>query len=106
MEPTPPIKLSVRKIIEHILRTGDIDTRFYDAAPMYLGAAIHRKIQKEMDESYKKEVSLKLVTDIDGIPVQISGRADGIITDPISNEITIAQTKQLAKEHARNNYDS
>jgi len=88
-----PIKLSVHKIIDLVLRCGDIDTRFYDAAPMYLGAAIHRKIQKEMDESYKKEVSLKLSTEIYDIPVQISGRADGIITDLISGEVTIDEIK-------------
>jgi len=88
-----PIKLSVRKIIEWILRTGNIDSSFYDAAPMYMGAAIHRKIQKEMDDSYKKEISLKLETTIGHIPVEVRGRADGIITDPTSGAITIDEIK-------------
>ena len=89
---TKAMQLSVHKIIDHILRTGDINNQFYDAAPMYLGAAIHRKIQGQMDETYKKEVSLKLDTQISGIPVQIRGRADGIITDP-SGKITIDEIK-------------
>ena len=87
-----PIKLSVKKIIDLILRCGDIDDRFYDAAPMYLGAAAHRKIQKKMDDNYQKEVTLKLETEIDGIPVLISGRADGIITEP-GGAITIDEIK-------------
>jgi len=94
MEPIQElIKLSVHKIIDFILRTGSIDSSFYDAAPMYMGAAIHRKIQKDMDDSYKKEISLKLETAIGNIPVEIRGRADGIITDPMSGAITIDEIK-------------
>jgi len=87
-----PIKLSVHKIVDLILRCGNIDNRFHDAAPMFLGAVIHRKIQKEMDETYKKEVSLKLETQIDNTPVVIRGRADGIITEP-NGAITIDEIK-------------
>ena len=87
-----PIKLSVHKIIDLVLRSGNIDNRFRDAASMFLGAAIHRKIQKEMDENYKKEVSLQLETQIDGIPVIVRGRADGIITGP-SGAVIIDEIK-------------
>ena len=87
-----PIKLSVRKIIDLVLRSGNIDNRFYDAAPMFLGAAIHRKIQKEMDENYKKEVALKLETQIYDIPVLVRGRADGIISEPCG-AVTIDEIK-------------
>jgi len=77
-----PIKLSVHKIVDLVLRCGDIDNRFRDMAPMYLGAAAHRKIQKQMGETYTKEVSLQLETEIVGIPILIRGRADGIINEP------------------------
>jgi len=87
-----PIKLSVKKIIDLVLRCGDIDNRFYDAAPMYLGAAAHRKIQKGMGDNYQKEVSLQLETEIYDIPVLIKGRADGIITEP-NGAITIDEIK-------------
>jgi len=62
------------------MRSGDIDSRFSDSSSMYRGAAAHRKIQKESEEGYKKEVTLKLETEIENIPVIIQGRADGIIT--------------------------
>ena len=87
VQPIQPIKLSIHKIVDLALRSGNIDNRFHDAAPMFLGAAIHRKIQKEMGENYKKEVSLKLETQIDDIPVLIRGRADGIITEPDNSAI-------------------
>jgi len=87
-----PIKLSVRKIIELVLRTGDIDSRFNNASAMNKGSIAHRKIQQNAGDGYKKEVSLKLETEIDNTPVLIQGRADGIITGP-SGEITIDEIK-------------
>ncbi|MCL2528487.1 MAG: ATP-dependent DNA helicase, partial [Defluviitaleaceae bacterium] len=85
-------KISVHKIIDLILRSGDIDSRFADSSTMYKGAAAHRKIQKEAPEGYKKEVTLKLETEIEGIPTLIQGRADGIITAP-DGTITIDEIK-------------
>jgi len=86
------VKLSVHKIIDFVLRCGDIDSRFYDSSSMYKGAAAHRKIQKESGDNYKKEVTLKLETEIEGIPVLLQGRADGIITEP-DDSVTIDEIK-------------
>ena len=85
-------KISVHKIVDLILRCGDIDSRFSDSSSMYKGAAAHRKIQKKAEDGYKKEVTLKLQTEIDGIPTIIQGRADGIITTA-DNEIIIDEIK-------------
>jgi len=74
-----PTKLAVRKVVDLILRCGDIDSGFNDSSAMYKGAALHRKIQKESGENYQKEVSLKLELEIEGIPTILQGRADGII---------------------------
>jgi len=87
-----PIRLPVRKIIELILRGGDIDSRFSDPSAMRKGSAAHRKIQKAAGEGYKKEVSLKLETVIDITPVEIHGRADGIFIAP-NGTITIDEIK-------------
>ena len=77
-----PIRLPVRKIIELVLRSGHIDSRFFDPSAMRKGSAAHRKIQKAAGEGYNKEVSLKLLTQVYDIPVEVHGRADGIITAP------------------------
>ena len=73
------IKLSVSKIVDLILRCGDINNRFSDTSAMHNGSAAHRKIQKAGGEHYKKEVPLKYETELNNIPVIIQGRADGII---------------------------
>ncbi|MCL2189905.1 MAG: ATP-dependent DNA helicase [Defluviitaleaceae bacterium] len=88
------MKISVSKIIELILRSGDIDARFRDASAMYKGAAAHRKLQGEAGENYKKEVALKLDIEIEGIPVTLQGRADGIITT--QKGFTIDEIKSTA----------
>ncbi|MCL2604036.1 MAG: ATP-dependent DNA helicase [Defluviitaleaceae bacterium] len=85
------MKISVHKIVDLILRSGDIDTRFNDASAMHKGSAAHRKIQREAGEGYIKEVPLKRETEIAGIPVTVQGRADGIITK--DGEITIDEIK-------------
>jgi len=85
-------KIAVRKIVDLILRAGDIDSRFSDDSPMYKGIAAHRKIQNAAVEGYQKEVSLKLETEIEGIPTIIQGRADGIITTA-DGAITIDEIK-------------
>ena len=57
------IKISVRNLVEFILRSGDIDNRRGRAAQkeaMQEGSKIHRKIQRRMGASYQPEVSLKI----------------------------------------------
>ena len=78
-----PIKISVSKIVDLVMRCGDIDSRFGDSSAMYKGAGAHRIIQaaqREAGESYRPEVSLRHEMKIDDIPIILQGRADGIIT--------------------------
>ena len=45
------IRISVRNLVEFILRKGDIDNRISktaDKEAMQLGSKIHRKIQREL----------------------------------------------------------
>lgn len=73
------IKISVRNLIEFVMRTGDIDNRFRDNNRMIEGIKAHQKIQKSYKENYCSEYSLKNTTDINGIVFQVEGRADGIL---------------------------
>ncbi len=74
-----PIRLSVRRITEFLLRCGDIESRFVDPNTMWQGSRAHRKLQAEMGPDYQKEVKLTLHTEVDGISIQLNGRADGVI---------------------------
>lgn len=84
MEEQQVIRISVRNLVEFILREGDIDNRIagsMDKDAMLLGSRIHRKIQKRMGSDYRAEVSLKMQCPCDGFLLQVEGRADGILTE-------------------------
>ena len=51
----PLIRISVRNLVEFVLRSGDIDNRAAgaDRDAMLLGGKIHRKIQRKMGAEYQ-----------------------------------------------------
>ena len=80
----PLIRISVRSLVEFILRSGDIDTRKgggFDVEAMLAGGRIHRKIQKGKAGDYQAELSLFDEIDCGGYTLRIEGRADGVFTD-------------------------
>lgn len=88
------IKISVRNLVEFILREGDIDNRHGKTASpeaMQEGSRIHRKIQKRMGSNYHAEVPLKLSIEEEDYRLVVEGRADGIqIDSPGEREVTFA----------------
>jgi Rad3-related DNA helicase len=83
------INISVRNLVEFILRSGDIDNRTggrRDTDAMQEGSRIHRKIQKRMGSNYSAEFPLSITIPItrDNVEFElcIEGRADGIISLP------------------------
>ena len=101
------MRISVRSLVEFILRSGDIDNRkaaSYENA-MQEGSRIHRLIQRRMGPEYQAEVGLKYVYDAGEYEIVVEGRADGIIIEAIGNvsgipeiadtEITPDQAKRI-----------
>lgn len=89
------IKISIRNLVEFVMRSGNIDNR--RTAPMEVeamneGSRIHRKIQSRMGPDYKAEVPLVHNIEYEGFTLRLEGRADGIITDKDGN-ITIDEIK-------------
>lgn len=79
------IRLSVRNLVEFVLRSGDLDNRrsaSADRDAMAAGSRIHRKIQKGMGAGYQSEVTLRHVVELDGCQITVEGRADGVLTRP------------------------
>lgn len=81
------VKISVRTLVEFILRCGDINVGgrgVRDTEAMQKGSKIHRKIQNSMGGDYKAEVALaqEIPMERDGIAftLVVEGRADGIFT--------------------------
>ncbi len=78
----PQINISVRGLVEFILRHGDIDNRRKSASGpevMLEGANIHRMIQRRMGKDYHAEVYLRCVVPRPDYEIVLDGRADGII---------------------------
>lgn len=80
----PIIHISVRNLVEFILRSGDIDNRTAgaDKDALLMGGKIHRKIQRRMGAEYHAEVPLKYEVQCRGFTLSVEGRADGVIERP------------------------
>ncbi len=91
------IKVNVHQIVDLLLRKGDIDTRFYNIANMALGTKIHQKYQDSQLTNYEAEVSLTHQFVLDDFILQVSGKADGIITNS-KDDVTIDEIKTTSDE--------
>ena len=92
------VRISVRNLVEFVLRSGDIDNRHSAAAQkdaMLAGGRIHRKIQKRMGANYRAEVPLKHLIEDEEQEIQllVEGRADGIIEE--NGIVTIDEIKGM-----------
>ena len=97
----PCIRISVRNLVEFILRHGDIDNRTggADKEAMQQGGRIHRKIQRQQGAEYRAEVPLKYQIACDGFILSVEGRADGIIELP--KRVVIDEIKGVFKDLKR-----
>lgn len=78
------IRISVRNLVEFLLRSGDIDRRtggFADRDAMQAGTRQHQKIQKKMGSAYQAEVPLVFEREYDHFFLKLEGRADGILKE-------------------------
>ena len=79
------VRISVRNLVEFMLRCGDLDNRrnSFDREAMNKGSRIHRKIQKSMGSAYRAEVSLKRISEYPDVSILVEGRADGVFEGEI-----------------------
>ena len=76
----PEIRISVRNMVEFLLRSGDIDrTGIGSNQMLQQGTRIHRKLQKEAGKDYRPEVRLSCETEFAEFILVVDGIADGII---------------------------
>ena len=89
------IRLPIRQLVEFLLRSGSIDSRFAGFDRALEGARIHRRLQKAAGEGYAAEVPLCADYTVDGIRFTLEGRADGIFTNE-TGVVTIDEIKTTA----------
>lgn len=92
------VRISVRNLVEFILRSGDIDNRRTSSSDnaMAEGSRIHRMIQRRMGANYFAEVVLRYHYPTEEYAIIVEGRADGIIIEnfgdiPITKEINLEE---------------
>ena len=82
-QPLQQVRISVRNLVEFLLRSGDIDNRMSRGLQMNAmqeGTRIHKKLQRAMGSSYNAEVPLRIDLETERYILTIEGRADGIFT--------------------------
>lgn len=105
------IRISVRDLVEHTYRSGDLDSRFVGMSKAIEGVRLHQKIQglrkdEAADEGgiYLKEVSISKEIDFRDLRFIISGRIDGLIEN--SQGITIEEIKTTSRPLENINEDT
>ena len=116
------LRISVRRLVEFLLRSGDIDAEGDGRASieaMQAGSNIHRMLQAAAGEAYQAEVSLagsvffpggsfsphaarleireEAVRGQEGFFLRVEGRADGIIDDR-THPLTIDEIKGMTRD--------
>ncbi|MDO4305180.1 MAG: ATP-dependent DNA helicase, partial [Bacillota bacterium] len=88
------IQISVRSLVEFVLRSGNIDNRRTSSPEnaMQEGGRIHRMIQRRMGSDYHAEVLLRYTFATDKYEIHVDGRADGIIIQPTAE---VSQAPEL-----------
>ncbi len=101
------VKLSVRELVEFVLREGDIDNtqgggNLVERA--LEGARLHRRLQKEAGEEYEAEVFLSHEEVLEDILYHVEGRADGIFETPQGDVIDEIKTVEFPLDRLTEEY--
>lgn len=95
-------KISVRELVEFVLRRGSIDSGFISSKRAQQGTMIHKKLQKIKEDTYskregfeyKKEAFLSHKTFYKDLTILVEGRADGLLIKGNKFEICSEQEQE------------
>ncbi|WP_330949077.1 ATP-dependent DNA helicase [Virgibacillus sp. MG-45] len=74
-------RISVRALVEHVFRSGSIESGFRTTASLTEGTRIHQTIQKTYRDQDQKEVYLKTEISVGDITLLVDGRCDGLLVE-------------------------
>ncbi|MDM0476731.1 helicase C-terminal domain-containing protein [Clostridium perfringens] len=97
------IKISIRNLVEFVLRRGSIDSRIKASVRALEGIKGHKKIQSSYSEKDRAEVTLKEDIDFKDFTLRVEGRADGILEE--NEKIIIDEIKTTTKNVMDIDYD-
>jgi DNA excision repair protein ERCC-2 len=82
--------VSVRSLVEHLLRSGDLQFDFFGSIGAAEGIRAHQQIQRSRPQGYQSEVVVRFVAEDAAFRLHISGRIDGVLIEdgrPVIEEI-------------------
>jgi DNA excision repair protein ERCC-2 len=72
------LKIAVRSLVQHMLRSGDLELEFMGSSRAIEAIRAHRKIQKSRPENYVPEVPVSFHIETEQFILTVSGRIDGV----------------------------
>ncbi|MCP4217364.1 MAG: ATP-dependent DNA helicase [bacterium] len=90
------VSISVRSLVEHSLRSGDLVLEFSGVGRAMDGIRAHRKIQEQRPPEYDSEVTLSHHVENADFTADINGRADGVYTFP--DRVVIDEIKTTSRD--------
>lgn len=91
------VALSVRSLVEHVFRSGSLDSGFRTMSTLAEGTKAHQKIQKQYGEQDQKEVYLSMEIPYGDLLFVIDGRCDGLLVTE-DGGILIDEIKSTAQD--------
>ncbi len=91
------VALSVRALVEHVFRSGSLDSGFRTMSTLAEGTKAHQKIQKQYSGQDQKEVYLNAEIPHGDLLFVVDGRCDGLLASE-DGGITIDEIKSTAMD--------
>ena len=86
------LKIAVRELVEHVLRSGDLIFEFLGSSRPLEAIRAHQKIQNSRPDTYRAEVAVTRQVETDRFRLMISGRIDGVYTETQSTVVEEIKT--------------
>lgn len=90
------IKVSVRALVEHFHRSGDLTMESWEQINPLEAIRAHQKVQKSRPKEYRSEVPVRFEVDESGYRLEISGRMDGLFE--YTDRVVIEEIKTTRRE--------
>jgi DNA excision repair protein ERCC-2 len=97
--------VSVRNLVEFIMRSGDIDSGFVSSSRAVEGTRGHQRVQSQGGDSYTPEVSINYIFHGEAMDIEVTGRIDGVIEE--NGRVIIDEIKTTTREimHIEEDYN-
>jgi DNA excision repair protein ERCC-2 len=93
------LKIAVRELVEYVLRSGDLIFEFLGSSRPVEAIRAHQKIQNSRPATYQPEVSISHIVETDRFRLNISGRIDGVYSEPDRTIIEEIKTTARNPDH-------